>query len=364
MRICVVVGTRPEIIKMSPIVREFGKRGVDFFLVHTNQHYSYNMDRIFFEELNLPEPDYNLEVGSGRHGVQTGKMLIEIEKTLLSDRPDLVLVEGDTNTVLAGALTASKCKIEVGHVEAGLRSFDKSMPEEINRLIADHLSSYLFAPTTVSKENLVHEGIPEEKIYVVGNTIVDATHHNLRIAEERSSILSDLGLEEGRYFLLTLHRQENVDDENRLGKIVEALRLVPLSFDMPVIYPIHPRTVKMAERFGLKARLEENSGIKLIEPVGYLDFLILEKHAASVLTDSGGVQEEACILNVPCITLRYNTERPETVQVGKNIVVGIESEDVVNGISEMLGKELSPANPFGDGNTGKRIVDILVASID
>lgn len=361
MRISIVVGTRPEIIKMSPIIRECENRGIDRLMVHTNQHYSYSMDRIFFEELDLPEPDYNLEVGSGTHGFQTGKMLIEIEKTLMKEKPDVVLVEGDTNTVLAGALTASKCHIDVGHVEAGLRSFDKGMPEEINRLLTDHLSKYLFAPTEVSKANLMNEGISEEMIHVVGNTIVDATLNNLKIAEAKSKIMDQLQLSERSYFLLTLHRQENVDDKERLKKIIISLKEVNEKFDLPIVYPIHPRTEKMMRKFGLKRRLEEITKIKLIEPIGYMNFLILEKNARLVLTDSGGVQEEACILNVPCVTLRYNTERPETVTAGKNMVVGVESENVLKGVRDMMSRDLSHENPFGDGRTGQRIVDILLA---
>jgi UDP-N-acetylglucosamine 2-epimerase (non-hydrolysing) len=364
MRICIVVGTRPEIIKMSPVIRECKERGLDYFLVHTNQHYSYNMDKIFFEQLQLPEPDYNLEIGSGSHGLQTGKMLIELEKTLTGENQDVVLVEGDTNTVLAGTLASSKCHIEVGHVEAGLRSYDRSMPEEINRVIADHLSNYLFAPTSISKGNLTVEGISENKIYVVGNTICDATLYNVNIAEGRSDILKQLELQAGGYFLLTLHRQENVDDETRLGKVISSLLEIADRYEIPVLYPVHPRADKMIKHFGLDERLKDNENIRLMEPVGYLDFLVLEKNAQLILTDSGGVQEEACILNVPCVTLRYNTERPETVEAGKNVVVGVENQRVLAGIAEMLERKLSQENPFGDGNTGKRIVDILVASID
>ncbi len=363
MSICIVVGTRPEIIKMSPIIRECENRDIDYFIIHTNQHYSYSLDRIFFEELNLLEPRYNLEIGSGTHGAQTGNMLIELEKTLLKERPNVVLVEGDTNTVLAAALTASKCNIDIGHVEAGLRSFDRNMPEEINRVLTDHISTHLFAPTMVSKDNLMNEGIPEDKIYVVGNTIVDATLHNLKIVSAKSEILDKLKLSEKAFFLLTLHRQENVDYKERLEKIITSLKEINNRFDLPIIYPIHPRSDKMMKKFGLKSRLEDIKNLELIDPVGYMDFLVLENNAQLILTDSGGVQEESCILNVPCITLRYNTERPETVNVGKNMVVGVESEKVLKGVEEMLGRDLSHENPFGDGKTGQRIVDIFVGLI-
>jgi UDP-N-acetylglucosamine 2-epimerase (non-hydrolysing) len=317
------------------------------------------MDKIFFEELGLPDPTYNLEVGSGSHGAQTGKMLIELEKTLLLEKPDIVLVEGDTNTVLAASLTATKLLIDVGHVEAGLRSYDRTMPEEFNRVLTDHMSKFLFAPTQMSKDNLVREGIEEEWIYVVGNTIVDATLHNLKISQTKSKIMEDLGILQSGYFLLTLHRQENVDDKKRLERVIESLELVVDRFDLPLIYPIHPRSKKMINKFDLMQRLENIPNIKIIDPVGYLEFLILEKNAKLILTDSGGVQEEACILNVPCVTLRYNTERPETVEVGKNVVAGVDKNIVLKGVEDMIEKDLPSENPFGDGTTGKKIIDIL-----
>lgn len=360
MKMCIVVGTRPEIIKMSPIIRECEKRNIDYFILHTNQHYSYSMDKIFFEDLGLPDPKYNLEVGSGSHGAQTGKMLIELEKTLLKEEPDIVLVEGDTNTVLAAALTASKLHMEVGHVEAGLRSYDRTMPEEFNRVLTDHMSKFLFAPTEMSKDNLIREGIEEDWIYIVGNTIVDATLHNLKISQAKSKIMDELGVFQSGYFLLTLHRQENVDDKKRLERIIEALEVVVERFDLPLIYPIHPRSKKMINKFDLMQRLENISNIKIIDPVGYLDFLILEKNAKLILTDSGGVQEEACIMNVPCVTLRYNTERPETVEVGKNVVAGVDKDIVLKGVEEMIEKDLPSENPFGDGTTASQIIEIIL----
>jgi UDP-N-acetylglucosamine 2-epimerase (non-hydrolysing) len=358
-RICIVVGTRPEIIKMSPIIRECESKALEYVLIHTNQHYSYSMDKIFFEELQLPEPDYNLEIGSGAHGIQTGRMIIELEKKIIMEKPHIVLAEGDTNTVLAAALSAAKLQIDVGHVEAGLRSFDRTMPEEINRILTDHMSEFLFAPTEISKENLLKESIPKNKIYVVGNTIVDATLYNLEISQKKSSIMEELSINKDGFFLLTLHRQENVDNKERLEKIIESLETIAHRFDMPLVYPIHPRSDKMIKQFGFKSRLETIPKIKLIDPVGYLDFLILEKNAKLVLTDSGGVQEETCILNVPCVTLRYNTERPETVDVGKNVVVGVEKEDVLKGVSDMKDRKMSTENPFGDGKTGKKIIEIV-----
>jgi UDP-N-acetylglucosamine 2-epimerase (non-hydrolysing) len=286
--ITIILGTRPEIIKMSPVVRECEKQGLDYFILHTGQHYSYNLDKVFFEDLELPEVKYNLDVGSGTHAEETAKMLTGIEKVLLKEKPDIVLVEGDTNTVLAGALAATKLHIKVGHVEAGLRSYDRQMPEEINRILADHVSDYLFAPTEKAKGNLLKEGIEEDKIFVTGNTIVDAVNQNLEIAERKADIVNNLNLSSKEYFLVTAHRQENVDNKKRLEGILEGLKLIHEEFNLPIIYPIHPRTAKRIKEFGLKVL----KGIELIEPLGFLEFLQLEANAKLVLTDSGGMQEE------------------------------------------------------------------------
>ena len=355
MKICIILGTRPEIIKMSPILQECGKQELNYFIVHTGQHYSYGLDKIFFEELELPLPDYNLEVGSGSHAEGTARMLIGIEKILEEEMPDVILVEGDTNTVLAGALTASKLHIKVGHVEAGLRSYDKTMPEEINRVLADHVSDYLFAPTEKAKENLLREGIGENKIFITGNTIVDAVYQNLEIAGRKMNILMRLNLNPEKYFLVTTHRQENVDVKNRLKSILDGLELVHHEFNLPLIYPIHPRTMKRLKEFGL----EVPEGVELIEPPGFLEFLQLEAHAKLVLTDSGGVQEETCILRVPCVTLRDNTERPETLEVGSNVLAGTKRNEILDGVKFMVSKEKIWKNPFGDGMAGERIMNIL-----
>jgi UDP-N-acetylglucosamine 2-epimerase (non-hydrolysing) len=260
------------------------------------------MDKVFFEQLGLPEAKYNLDAGSGMHGEQTGKMLAGIEKVLLKEKPDVVLVQGDTNTVLAGALAGAKLHIKVGHVEAGLRSFDRRMPEEINRVMADHCSDYLFAPTERSRELLLKEGIGDEKIFVTGNTIVDAVFQNLKLA--KNDVLKENGLKEKGYILVTAHREENVDAPERFREMLKGIDMVSKELDIPAIYPIHPRSRKMMEKFGF----DLNGNIKLIEPLDYLNFLKLEAGARLVLTDSGGVQEEACILGVPCVTLRDNTE--------------------------------------------------------
>jgi UDP-N-acetylglucosamine 2-epimerase (non-hydrolysing) len=354
MKVAVVLGTRPEIIKFSPIIREFERLGLDYFVLHTGQHYSYNMDRVFFEQLELPEARYNLDVGSGSHAEQTGKMLIGVEKVLVSERPSIVLVEGDTNTVLAGALAAVKLGIKVGHVEAGLRSYDRQMPEEINRVLADHCSDMLFAPTEKSRQILLGEGIAAEKIFVTGNTIVDAVYQNLDIAKRKVNVLEELDVEADGYFLVTVHRQENVDNEKRFRGILEGLELVNKEFGLPVIYPIHPRARKQLKAFGIAV-----NGVRIVDPLDYLSFLILESNARLVLTDSGGVQEETCILGVPCVTLRYNTERPETLEVGSNVLAGTEPDEIVKKVDFMLNKGRGWPNPFGDGKAGQRIVELL-----
>lgn len=352
--ISIILGTRPEIIKMSPVINECEKQHIDFFILHTGQHYSYEMDKIFFEELELPEAHYKLDVGSGSHGEQTGKMLIGIERILSQEKPNTILVEGDTNTVLAGALAATKLGINVGHVEAGLRNFDRTMPEEINRALTDHVSNYLFAPTETAKQNLQREGVAESKIFITGNTIVDVVHRNIELAAEKATVVEPSWLKKGDYFLATAHRQENVDVKERLRGIVSGLKLLHNEFSIPIVFPLHPRTHKKIEDFdvGLK-------GITVIDPVGFLDFLWLERNARLVLTDSGGVQEEACILKVPCVTLRDTTERAETIEVGSNVLTGTNPIDIVKGAKMMLNKERNWRNPFGDGNAGMKVIEIL-----
>lgn len=341
---------------MSPVIRECERRGVDYYILHTGQHYSFEMDRVFFEELHLPAPKYNLDVGSGNHGEQTGKMLTGIEKVLMEDTPDVVLVQGDTNTVLAGALAASKLHIKVGHIEAGLRSFDRTMPEEINRVVADHISDYLFAPTENSKKYLLAEGIPEEKVFVTGNTVVDAVYQNLEISKQTKRTLSNLGLKEGEYFLTTVHRAENTDKRERLSSILSGFEQIYKEFNLPIIFPAHPRTVKMIKEF----KLEIPEGTKVIDPVGYLDFLQLEGAAKLILTDSGGLQEEACILGVPCVTLRDNTERPETVEVGANVVCGEKS--VMLCVKQMMQVGKGWKNPYGDGDAAEIMLKELIGN--
>ena len=355
MKISIILGTRPEIIKMAPIIRECQSLGLDYFTLHTGQHYSYNLDEVFFKELELPAVKYNLNIGSGSHAEETAKMLPCIEKILIKESPDIVLVQGDTNTVLAGALAASKLHIKVGHVEAGLRSYDRNMPEEINRIITDHISDYSFVPTESARYNLIKEGIGADNIHLVGNTIVDSVYQNLEIAKNKSNILSELNLLDTKYFLITSHRQENVDKKEKLEGILYALSQIYSEYKLPIIYPVHPRTKKMLDKF----ELEPPEHVALIEPLGFLDFLQLEANADIILTDSGGIQEESCILKVPCVTLRENTERPETLAVGGNILAGTSPESILSGVAKMMHRPRNWQNPFGDGKTGERIIKIL-----
>jgi UDP-N-acetylglucosamine 2-epimerase (non-hydrolysing) len=352
--IAIVLGTRPEIIKMSPIIRECEARNLDYFILHSGQHYSYLMDAVFFKELHLPDPKYRLDVGSGPHGQQTGKMLAGIEDVLLKESPDYVVVLGDPNTPLAGALAAAKLHIPICHVEAGRRSHNRRMPEEINRIIIDHISDCLCTPTEVTKENLLKEGIDEGKIIVAGDPIVDAVLENLTIARDRSTILQDLDLTPKEYILVTVHRAENVDVKERLRGVLTALGNLSASLSLPVIFPTHPRTEKKIREFGLSM-----DGVLQTGPLGYLDFLQLEANARLVLTDSGCIQEESCILGVPCVTLRDDTERPETIMVGSNVLAGTEPDHISSAALMMLSEDCKWKNPFGDINARKRIVQCI-----
>lgn len=358
MKVAIVLGTRPEIIKMAPVVQECQKRDLEFFVLHTGQHYSYSMDKVFFEELELPGAKHNLEVGSGSHAVQTGKILAGAEKVFQQERPDVVLVQGDTNTVMASALAASKMGIRIGHVEAGLRSFDRTMPEEVNRVIADHISDYLFAPTAQALDYLREEGIVKG-VHVTGNTIVDSVFQSREIARRKAKALEELGLEKDGYLLATAHRAENVDSMDRLSGMLRGMEMVSGDTGLPVVFPMHPRTQGRMKEFGLRS-----DAIRVIEPRGFLDFLQLESNARLVLTDSGGVQEETCILGVPCVTLRENTERPETLEVGSNVLAGTSPSRIREGATAMLKASRGWKNPFGDGNASERMLDVLEASFE
>jgi len=354
MKISVIFGTRPEIIKLSPVIRALKEKKLEFFVIHTNQHYDKNMDEIFLKELGLPKAKYNLNIGSGTHGNMTGRMLIEVEKIFFKEKPDLLIVQGDTNTVLAVSLAASKLGIKIAHVEAGLRSYTK-IPEETNRVLTDRISDLLFAPTEKQRKILENEGIEKEKIFVVGNSVVDAVAQNLKIAEKKSSILKKLKFKSKKYFLVTAHREENVDNKIILQNILKAIEKIQKKYSLRAIYPIHPRTEKRIKEFGIR----KPKNIKFIEPVGYLDMLLLMKNAAIILTDSGGIQEEACILHVPCVTMREATERPETVEIGGNIIAGTDEKEIIEKTNIMLNREITWKNPFGKGNTGGLIVSNL-----
>lgn len=348
MKTAILVGTRPEIIKMAPVIRECRKRKIDYFIIHSKQHYSEKLDAIFFSELDLPAPKYNLNVGSGGHANQTGRILIELEPILVSEQPGILLVQGDTNTVVAGALAAHKLHIKVGHIEAGLRSFDQTMPEESNRIIADHISDYLFAVTDLQVDQLKREGLPDSKIFKVGNTIVDALLSHRSQAEKTSQILRVLNLQEKGYYLLTSHRAANVDDPNVLIEIIRLVARIPGK----VYWPIHYRTQKVLK----EAKIDLPPNLIWTEPVGYSDFVKLLSNCIAVITDSGGVQEEACILGVPCVTIRDRTERPETVDVGANVLVHRNAEAMLEALNRPIA---SWENPFGDGHTAERILDIV-----
>jgi UDP-N-acetylglucosamine 2-epimerase (non-hydrolysing) len=358
--VAIIVGTRPGIIKFSPVIRAVKEKAVPFFVIHTGQHYSYNMDKQFFDDLELPEPRYTNQKVKEEvlHGAQTAEMIKGIENALLDSKPKLVIVGGDANTNLAGALAARKLGLIVAHMEAGLRSHDWSMPEEHNRVMIDHISEILFAPTPAAKQNLLADNVKGE-IYVVGNPIVDAVTQNQEIANQKSNVLEDYGLQSGEYFLCTIHREENVDNEKRLRAVVSTIISVCRKYNINVMFPIHPRTRKRLNQFGLLSGLSKEKLIQIIEPLGYIDFLRLMINAQIVLTDSGGIQEEACISKVPCITLRENTERPETVEVGANFVAGTSKDSVIQALDIMLNREKVWDNPFGDGKTSERIIGIL-----
>ena len=375
MKIVIIVGARPQFIKAAAISRAIQtsdkkKKKIQEILVHTGQHYDYLMDRVFFEELDLPQPHYHLGVGSGSHGKQTGIMLERIEAILQKEKPEAVLVYGDTNSTLAGALAAAKLNIPVAHVEAGLRSYNRRMPEEINRLITDHLSTFLFCPTAQAVQNLLKEGIRDGKGKIaknVGDVMYDSILYYSKIAEIKSTILKDLGLltlntqnsklKTHNYYLATLHRAENTDDTKRLKSILKALN--EIGKEAPVILPLHPRTKKM---MGVHRLSMKSQGVKMINPVSYLNMLMLEKNAKAILTDSGGVQKEAYWLKVPCLTLRDETEWVETVKSGWNVLVGAETERIIEGVHEAMRKVLPRKEPnaFGNGKASGKIVELLI----
>lgn len=348
-KIITVLGARPQFIKAAPVSRELRKHFTEI-IVHTGQHYDANMSDIFFEELNIPRPDYHLNVGSGSHGKQTADMLEKIEEVILKEKPDYLLVYGDTNSTLAGALAAAKLHIPVVHIEAGLRSFNKKMPEEINRIMTDHVSEFLFCPTDTAIQNLHKENITHN-VLNVGDVMYDAVLYNQGLAKE-SSVLEKHGLNEKGYYLITLHRAENTDDKEKMLGIMEAFKQIP----EPKVWPLHPRTKNKLASYDIN--LDDIPNLILIEPVGYLDMLRLEMDAKKILTDSGGVQKEAYFVNVPCVTLREETEWVETLETGANILVGSDTAKILDAVAQT--GELSYPPHFGDGRTAERIAEALL----
>ncbi|MFA0736799.1 MAG: hypothetical protein OGMRLDGQ_003299 [Candidatus Fervidibacter sp.] len=359
LKIVDIVGARPQFIKLAPILRAIVKHNqkrpecpIQEFLVHTGQHYDYEMSQVFFDELGLKSPDYHLGVGSGSHGYQTGEMLKRIEEVLIKEKPDMVMVYGDTNTTLAGALAAAKLHIPVAHVEAGLRSFNREMPEEINRVLTDHISDFLFCPTQTAVENLRREGI-EKGVYLVGDVMYDAVLLYLDLAEKKSEIMERLELKPKSYALVTVHRAENTDQPERLKAIFEGLESVAKE-GLPVVLPLHPRTRKQLNTLGIHPK-----EVQVLDPVSYLDMLVLEKNARVILTDSGGVQKEAFFFRVPCVTLREETEWVETVETGWNTLVGCDSERIVRTALETR-PGIESVWPYGDGQATEKIVSAII----
>lgn len=358
MRILHVVGARPNFMKAAPVIAALKEKGgVEQVLVHTGQHYDANMSEVFFHQLGMPEPDINLEVGSGTHAEQTAGIMTRIEKVLIDKKPDVAVVYGDVNSTVAVALVASKLLMPVAHVEAGLRSFDRTMPEEVNRVLTDQISEFFFTPSRDGDQNLLREGIDPKKIYFVGNVMIDTLVRLLSKAAVPSEGVLDKKVISGEYILVTLHRPSNVDDPQTLKNIIGTLAEVHR--DKPVIFPIHPRTRKLLKALDIDAT---SMGMHLIDPVGYLEFLFLQKNALCVITDSGGIQEETTYLGVPCITVRENTERPVTVDIGTNVLVGRD----MGLLRSELGKALEGKFKKGsvpekwDGKVGSRIADVLV----
>ncbi len=349
-KILSVLGARPQIIKAFPVSRELQNKKITEIIVHTGQHYDYEMSEIFFNEFNLLKSHYNLEVGSGSHAWQTGSMLIKLEKVIQKEQPQLVLVYGDTNSTLSGALVAAKLNIPIGHIESGLRSFDRRMPEEINRILTDQISTLLFCPTKEAVKNLKKEGITKN-VFLTGDVMLDVSLFISKIAESRSKILQKLNLQPQSYLLCTIHRPANTDNKQNLTSIVKALSQSP----EPIIFPVHPRTEKYLSKWKLVPLLQ-NSKVKILPPLGYFDFLVLEKNAKKILTDSGGVQKEAYFFGVPCITLRENTEWVETLKAGWNILVGADEKKIIKAILSF-----NPSKPlkklYGDGRAAKKIVN-------
>jgi UDP-N-acetylglucosamine 2-epimerase (non-hydrolysing) len=359
MKLVNVVGARPNFMKIAPIHRRMQNSAFfDPILLHTGQHYDEKMSKTFFVELGMPEPDIYLGVGSGTHAQQTAAVMVKVEQFLMAEKPDLLIVVGDVNSTIAASMAAVKLNIPVAHVEAGLRSFDRGMPEEINRILTDSISNYLFVTEQAGLDNLKKDGVDDAKVHFVGNCMIDSLVEHLEKAAE-SSILKNLAVEENNYALMTLHRPSNVDNRDVMQGIFTALDKI--QSDMPIIFPIHPRTKKMLDALGLNADMERMSNIKLTEPLGYLPFLRLMSRAKLIVTDSGGIQEETTYLRIPCLTLRENTERPITTTIGSNQLVGMEPDAILAGYTKAMNgyNKDSQIPPLWDGLASQRILDIL-----
>ena len=359
MKIVNIVGARPNLMKIAPLMDAYaGCDEIEPLLVHTGQHYDANMSDLFFRQLGIPEPELNLEVGSASHAVQTADVMKAFEPVVLEHRPDVVLVVGDVNSTIACGLVAVKLGVKLVHVEAGLRSFDRGMPEEINRVLTDSISDLLLCSEPSGVENLKREGIADERVHLVGNVMIDTLLRHRAKADE-SPVLDDLGLDSGSFGVLTLHRPSNVDDPKVLGGLLDAVET--MQGELPIVFPAHPRTREKLRGFGLAERIEAMAGLRIIDPIGYLDFLKLVASARIVLTDSGGIQEETTILGVPCLTLRENTERPITVDLGTNRIVGQDPDTIVAAFGDVMsGASVGgEAPPLWDGHAAERIVEIL-----
>src|SRR3989449_6855727 len=354
-RIVTIIGTRPEIIKMAPVVKALDALPHEHTLVHSGQHYDLMMDRVFFRDMALREPDVQLELKEQPPHLQVARTAMQAAS--VAAKADLVIVHGDTNTTLAGAILGNKLGKPVAHVEAGIRSFDKTMPEEVNRILTDQVSRLLFAPTETAQSNLAAENI-QNGVHVVGNSVIDALVQNRDTAQKTSKILKRLRLEAGCFAVLTFHRSENVDSPDRLKRLLQAMGAIASRHGLTIVFPIHPRTEKSAKQVGLSSLLKA-PGLKVIPPTGYLDMLELERNAALVFTDSGGLQEEACFFRVPCVTLRESTERPETLNIGANVLAGTDPVRILDAAGKQLGAKRDWPNPYGDGTTGERIAGIV-----
>lgn len=353
--IVTVIGARPQFVKAATVSRVLQKvKGIKETIVHTGQHYDDNMSDVFFRELDIPEPDCNLGIGGSLHGEMTGHQLIALELLLIKNKPDLVIVYGDTNSTLAGALAAVKLHVPVAHVEAGLRSYNRQMPEEINRILTDHMSEMLFTPTPLAVSNLDSEGISSDKVHLVGDVMYDAMLYYRKKAESQSSVLADLGISKSNYILATVHRAENTDHQKRLSAIFSALE----ETHIPIILPLHPRTLKQIQKFNIKIP----GSVKIIDPLGYLDMVMLEINSRVIITDSGGVQKEAYFNHVPCLTLRNETEWQELVDCGQNQLVGADCDRIRSGMNlDWYNDAYEGGQLYGNGDAAKKIVEILVS---